>query len=318
MVQKIARDSLTAKVSAARAMEDAAIRRGDKLAAMQFSRQRTQLEADLEALGQRTERLASVALYFGGAPVLGNYGIKADFAGKAIEAFQDVVSKRFARAEVGQLGQRGKVPHRASAELMVTEVARGSFGFILEEAAAAEPIVRTALVDAVDDAAQLVVKLSSPDEQEFESAMEDLDGRLLIAVRRFFATLYNEEASLRIVEGDFDRSLGAGDVQRAFARASSIEVDERDAVELRGRLHILPKSKRFEFSLLGSDEVIAGTVASDVAKLVGDQVQQGFDSPAGKFWRARFHVREVTRRNQTPRRYHTLEALLEELPPPEH
>ncbi|HMQ34882.1 MAG TPA: hypothetical protein PKD53_29445, partial [Chloroflexaceae bacterium] len=66
----------------------------------------------------------------------------ANFAGKAIDRYQDLLAKRYASLESGPLGDRGPVPLHPNAQMLITEVARGSFGFMLEEAS--EP---TSLVD---------------------------------------------------------------------------------------------------------------------------------------------------------------------------
>jgi hypothetical protein len=283
---------------------------------MQFHQRAETLVAELAALAGRPERLASVAVFFGGDPVLGNHGIKADFAGKALEEFQGFVSRRFAVAETGAaLASRGRVPLRTSADLLVTGIARGSFGFVLEEAAVNEPAVQTALADTVDEAARLVSQLASSDEGEFEEASAALDRRSLVAARDFFATLERAGASVRIVEGERDFSIGSVDVRRAFARTSSMDVADLEPQELRGRLHLLPTSRRFEFDLIDGGDVIAGNVARGIAGIIPEEGQGIFESPEGKLWRARFSIREIRRLNQEPKRHYTLVGLIEELRP---
>jgi hypothetical protein len=314
MVDKLARDSLTAQLASARRLEGMARAAGDSLGAMQFQQQSEALEAELETLAERPEKLASLAVFFGGEPVLGNHGVKADFAGKALEDLQGFVKRRFAVAETGgALGARGRVPLGTSADLLVTGVRRGSFGFVLEEAAVNEPTVQTALVDTVDEAARMVSQLASPNDEDFEEAAALLDNRSLAAVRNFFETLDKAGASVRIVEGDRDFSIGSADVRRAFTRTSSMNVIEREPQVLRGRLHLLPRSRRFEFDLLGTGEVIAGTVASGLKGIVPEEGQAVFESPEGKLWRAHFQVREVQRLNQPPKRYFTLVGLIDEI-----
>src|SRR3546814_19009451 len=75
---------------------------------------------------------AGVGLFFGGRPVVGSYGIQAEFGAKAVAEFQTLVSNTFAAAE-GTLGARGPVPQRARTQLMLPDLARGSFGFLLSK-----------------------------------------------------------------------------------------------------------------------------------------------------------------------------------------
>uniref|UniRef100_UPI00261B29EC hypothetical protein n=1 Tax=Dokdonella sp. TaxID=2291710 RepID=UPI00261B29EC len=101
---------------------------------------RLSLEARLEELRQRiaqfgaepTAPMASASLFFGGRPVVGGRGIESEFAGAAVTKFQDIVAKVLAHETRG-LGQRGIVPNKGAATLHITNIVRGSFGFLLEE-----------------------------------------------------------------------------------------------------------------------------------------------------------------------------------------
>ena len=312
MVRKLARDSLTSKLAAARAMATEARANDDDLGAMQFAYLINEVQADVERVGAAPENLASVALFFGGAAVLGSIGVKAEFAGKAIEDFQDLVAKSHATAELGEIARMGRVPRKSSSELMVTDVVKGSFGFVLEEAAEYEPTAQTSLVETVEHVTVLVDQLASQDEERFEEAIQNLDARVLGAARDFFKTLENADASVRIVEGEKDVSIGRADVRRAFARTSTLEVEEREDEIMDGRLYVLPVGKRFEFRLYPAGVTISGGVSSAVASAL-ETDNQLFDNPVGKYWRAQFKVREVRRRNLPVKFYYTLTGLLQEI-----
>jgi len=253
-----------------------------------------------------------VGLFFSGRPVYGSKGVLADFAGKALDCFQDLISKHFATMEVGQLGTRGPIPIRPETQLMVTDVARGSFGFVLEEAAANEQLVDTVLARAVDDVAELVTRLASADPSAFEEAVEGLEQRVLGSAKNFFRTLDDAGAAIRIVEGDRDHSLTYADVQRARHRTDEMQIQEHGDVELRGRLvGLMPIHRRFEFHRDDTGEIISGTVSKDAGLAYVGGAQQSFDNPLNANWRALFRVREVTSRARKPKSFFTLLKLIE-------
>ncbi len=318
MLKKLKRDSLQAEASSVESLATKAERVGDIVAMRQLRKRLDRIRTDLAALGAEEPINASVGIFFSGAPVFGSRGIKSAFAGKALEGFQDLVSKQFATLERGDLGERGPVPVRPATDLMITDVARGSFGFVLEEADEQQQAVRTALADAVEGVTDLVSNMASPQADVFDQAVAEISPRVLTAARDFFKTLADAGAAVRIVEGDRDQHLTADAVRRAKERAEETEVTEHDDVQLAGRLvGLTPHGRRFDFEPDGGDpnQVISGTIARDVAQAFMNQLNlPGFDDPIGKNWRARFRVREVTHRNGNPRRFYTLLGLLQELP----
>ena len=193
------------------------------------------LEARLEELQQTIAGLAdevetptaSAMLFFGGRPVLGSRGIESEFAGSAVTKFQDIVAKMLAH-EAGGLGQRGIVPNKSAATLHITNIVRGSFGFLLEEIEAQPGLFDTQLKTAVDDATRLLDAFGEPDEEEFRSAVETIDQRLLGTAREFFELMRQNGATLRLVAGDLDRSFGAEAVTRAAERATSTTVEDAE------------------------------------------------------------------------------------------
>jgi hypothetical protein len=314
MLKKLELDSLTAQLAATREVVARAKEVGDIVTAQQLGADVDVLQHRITELGNVRDVLASVTLFFAGDPVVGSRGVDADFAGSALHRFQALVSKQFAAGEIGQMGARGPVPANRASELMVTEIARGSFGFLLEESALNNELFETKLSAAVDDVAQLMGALASPSEAAFEESVADLEPRVLGAAKAFFETLDDANASLRIVERDVDYSLSTVDVHRARQRAEAMEITERDDVELTGLLRgIVPDHRKFEFTTTEGQRLY-GSVAANVAKAIDDNIQSGLNNPTGKRWRARFKVREVQARNAEPKTYYTLLGLLEELP----
>lgn len=287
---------------------------GDFLGAKQFEQKLEQLDQQIAELADNTEVFASAALFFGGPKVIGARGIDAEFAGDALHNFQELVTKRFARQEVGRLGARGPIAGKDDSRLMVTGVTRGSFGFVLEEVGAQHEAIRTQLSEVVEDVVDIIKDVAGPEEEPFLDAVGQMDGRLLGTTRSFFESLASGMATLRIVQGDREVLLSSEAIQRAKKRTEDLEISEDATIELEGVLFVLPTKRQFEFTLIESGETVGGKITADASRAVGDQLASGgLMNPLGKRWRGEFNMREVQRPGKPAKRYYTLIRLLEEL-----
>ncbi len=268
------------------------------------------LEARLEELQQtiaqldptKDELTASAALFFGGRPVIGARGIESEFAGAAVTKFQDIVAKVLAH-ETGGLGQRGIVPNKGASTLHITNIVRGSFGFLMEEVRPQQQMMETPLKAAVDEATKLLDAFGESDEEQFRSAVETIDQRVLGTAREFFDLMRQSGATLRLVAGETDRSFGAEAVARAAERATSTTVEDTDET-LQGQLAgVLPDAHQFEFRA-GPDR---GTIRGKVDRaLTTDQLTQFNRDWVNVDADARVHVKRIFRSGAVVRENYTL------------
>jgi hypothetical protein len=270
------------------------------------------LEARLKELQQKIARLetveeeptASAALFFGGRPVVGNRGIESEFAGAVVTKFQDLVAKVLAH-ETGGLGQRGIVPNKTASTLHITNVVRGSFGFLLEEVHPQQPMVKTTLKEALEEATQLLDAFGEPDEEQFRSAVETIDERVLGTAREFFDLMRQSGATLRLVAGEAERSFGMEAVLRAAERAISTTVEDHEE-EIKGQLAgVLPEAHQFEFRA-----VDRGTIRGKVARsFSSDQLTEFNRTFVNVDAVARINVKRVLRNSVVVRESFTLLTL---------
>jgi hypothetical protein len=122
---------------------------------------------------------------------------------------------------------------------MVTEVARGSFGFVLHELSDQTELADTALKLQVEEVATLLQRTASPNELDFEEAADTLDSRTLTALKNFFVTLDSNGATLRLVEEVADFTLDEAAISRGRRRTEATEIQESD-VNLVGVLTYKP------------------------------------------------------------------------------
>lgn len=299
MPRKLKIEGLNAELASVIALIQSAREYGDPVGAYQLSKKKDTLEAEIQQLARRHESRASVALLFGGRPVLGSRGISAEFAGSMLEHFQSLVTRTFAATELGVLGERGPVPLRQATDLMVTNLARGSFGFVLSEVSAQDDIEDSALKSMVDEAVSIIGKVSSENEREFEEASESLDARMLISLKDFFKTLDVAQATVRLVEDESDLSLDLASVHRGRVRMEAISIEEDDEAIEGVLAGLLPDHRKFELKV-GDQRTIYGSVSKEAHEQFVSMVSRG-ETPINETWQVRVRRRTVTPLNRPPR-----------------
>lgn len=297
MPRKLKFDSIKIELSSIEALINESILFGDPVGKMQYEYKKSLLESELTELQNKEETKASVALFFGGKPVFGSRGINADFAGKALNDFQEIISKVFAKLESGSLGTRGPVAFSGGSQLMVTEVARGSFGFVLDEISDQMDITDTALKTVVDEVALMIDKTGANEHIKFEEVLSEIDNRTLISLRNFFGNLDKNKATLRLVEGDKEFQLDESAIHRGRERTENTSIVESDDF-LDGVLQgFLPEHRKFELRLSSNSEVIYGTVTKSAAEAYLEMLTRGV-SIVDKRCKIKASIRVITPVNQ--------------------
>tara|TARA_R110002051_G_scaffold66026_1_gene119717 strand:+ start:703 stop:1644 length:942 start_codon:yes stop_codon:yes gene_type:complete len=233
----------------------------DRLTRLSLQSRRDEIRESVNALDAAPpEGLASIALFFGGDPVVASTGIESEFASASIGRFQDLVAKYLANTE-GELGQRGVVPNKAAATLHVTSIVRGSFGFLLEEIGPQRNLVQTSLKSALDGVSDLLKALSGPDDHEFEQQLEAVDNRVLESARGFFDVIAKHGATLKTVSDHNELSFSTAAIARAVERANSVHINEETRTVSGILVGALPLAHRFEMALEDDgDQIISGSI----------------------------------------------------------
>ena len=232
-----------------------------------------EINEQLDAIAASRSERASVAVFFDGVPVIGTYDIRLNFATQALNSYQHVVSTAYMTRIIESRPQGGSVRSANRARLFIRGVARGSFGFILEELPSDQrDMFPTSLKEAVEGATQLIAALNSVEDAQFGPALEETQPRLIAAVQQFAKVLYDAKASARIVGDEQQIALSIEDVGRLAHRLAGIVTEEEEFIigRLRG---ILPDFQRFEFLPATSEgKTIRGPVSEDLAqKYLSDQ-----------------------------------------------
>lgn len=298
MPKKLARDGLNSEISTVKALLQSAIDYGDIVGELQLKHRINELESELKDLNKSSQidNTASVALFFGGKPVLGSKGIAAEFAGVALEQFQNLISKAFATNEVKELGTRGKVPFKENSNLMVTGLARGSFGFVLDEMSNQTQLESSELVHIIDNVALLLRDTAAQDEAIFEALLDDLDPRMLLALKEFFANLDNSKATLRVVEKELDMTLDGAAIHRAKTRTEATSIEEKTN-QIEGILiGFLPEQRKFELKD-NTGNIVYGSASREAV----EQFQKFEQNPLGRSCLINASIKTVVPLNRSPK-----------------
>lgn len=312
MPRKLRLDALRAELSSVLDLLRQSHEIGDPVGELQYEHRQNILENEIEELEEAVSTSTSVALFFGGRPVLGSKGIAAGFAGNILEKFQDLVTRKFAKEGLGQLGERGPIPQKNNTQLMVTELARGSFGFILDEMSDQTELLDTSLKLIVDDVAVIVENTGSLSEQDFEEMVESLDQRTLIALKEFFVILDDSEATIRIVNDERDFILDQYAVHRGRLRIESTSIEEEEELMSGIIQGFLPEHKKFELQP-ADREIIYGSVSKEAAEQYQAMLDSGL-AVVGHHWQVKITARTIKPLNRQPRAvYRLIEFIKEDL-----
>jgi hypothetical protein len=178
-----------------------------------------EVEKALAAAPVPAREPARARLVFRGKPIVGNHGMFAEFAAKAINAFADAVAA-IGASRTTALGTRGALPNREEYQLLITGTALGSFGFELEEAPKDETLFpEPSLVDHAIEQTRRIMEASLGTDDELTEAIADADPRAVEALRGFLKTLGDQEAvcALEFKEEVF-RFADVGQVRRSEGR----------------------------------------------------------------------------------------------------
>lgn len=321
MLKKLEHDVLAADLAAVESLLASRSTEDDPIGFIQYSSRKAELEEELRRLDRRADRHAELGVFFGGGPVQGSRGINADFAGKALDELQTLITKRFSEVQIGGLKQFGRLPLMDRSKMLLTGVVRGSIGFVLEEAGDTAEIVETPLSVVVDEVSDIISRLGAEDEALFNEATVALDQRVLATLKSFFIMLDEQQATLRIVNGQRDFLLDRHAVTLARTRVQEIEIEERGD-EFVGTLFLLPESRRFEMvtQLNGASVTLIGSVSNEAAAQIAGQRELG-QAPidvrqiSRRPWRVEIRTKEIRERNRPARRVYSLIRLLNEANP---
>jgi hypothetical protein len=232
---------------------------------MSLEARQAEVEAALAAVPTPAREPVRARLTFRGKPIVGTYGMFAEFGAKAVSAFTNAVAT-IGAGQTMALGTRGTLPNREEYQLLITGTAVGSFGFELEEAPRGEALFpELSAVDHAIEQTLSIMEASLGTDDELTDAIDDTDPRAVEALRTFLETLADQEAicALEFKEEVF-RFADVGQVRRSEGRLRQDNIHEEDKWLSGQFLGVLPKRRTFEFAVADTQDIIAGKVGSAI------------------------------------------------------
>ncbi len=286
MVTKVHLDALRGEIASLRELLANSGDR-DPLGSRSLRRRLNNLEAELAAVEGRESKTANVALVFDGAAVRGSSAIEADFAGKALLDYQELIAKHVAMSE-GGMAERGRLPdqiHRQS-QMTITGLVHGSFGFVLEEDNSEQlGMFETPAHQAVRSITELLEDVAATSGVAFEARLQELDARVFQSLKRFVGHLHKADSTLKVAEEKRELRLDKESVQRAFERVSKVDIEEDEQIVEGELLGLVPVQRRFDFRRNDNGEVLQGRVAPTLSADYLERIDRE-GMIAGGQWRA--------------------------------
>lgn len=293
MVTKVHLDALKSELASVEALL-ARIGARDILSRISLSQRLEALRQEIASHEMEGNTTAGVALIFDGDPVHGSSSIDAEFAGKTLQHYQELISRQVAHS-AGMLGERGPIPTEAqeAAKMNITALVHGSFGFVLEEARADEPgMFDSPVKTAVRQISDLMVDVAAQNLQSFEQRLEDLDFRVFNTLKKFVTVIYRSGATMRVAEKDREVRFDLVSLGRAYERLRETDVSETDETVEGELLGLVPIQRRFEFRRIDNSEIINGRVSQILsADYIERLEREGI--MAGRQWRATIRTKIV-------------------------
>lgn len=261
------------------------------------NRQRV-LQHRLDSLSEQPETAAFVQLLFSGGPVLDSRAIDVAFAADALRDYQAIITLATA-VNQGGLGSRGVVAGTASdkSRFFLTGVARGSFGFTLEEnIESGSSFLDSTLKAVVDDVSAKISRFCDATDDEYDTFIQDVDKRLLSAFKAFFKLLHDSAAQMKIVGRRDGRKFDIDSINRAFIRTETTRVEDEE----RRITGILTGLADGMFNFVSANQTaLSGRLAPTFGLEYRNQVESAeFTHQLGKRYSAQI-IRRTTRRGST-------------------
>jgi hypothetical protein len=200
-------------------------------------------------------------LTFRGKPVVGTYGILADFGAKAVETFSNAFTSVLADF-IGRLKDAGPVPGKEKNQLQITGTAVGSFGFELE-------LPRHQIDLFSDDPSEIAMKkietlfrLSvNGTDDEVAEIIADIHPRAIKSIYEFLNLLVQSEAWCGLEFGNsFFCYADYEQIKISANRLKDDNIHENDESCFGEFQGVLPAARTFEFNVSSQNEVIRGKI----------------------------------------------------------
>lgn len=231
--------------------------------------QRIGFQGRLELVRQKIEgvpvppRPRRLAATFGGEPVIDNHGIDANFGAEAVTIFSDIIRLTTA-ASTDELKATGGIPSTAMSQPIITGVALGSFGFIME--LPPTPLHEISYPEQAVNRVQELLRLAKEgNDADLSQATADLHPKAVIKVMELLDFVRKKRAHFAVNYQDNEvRFDSATEIEDSARRLNPANV-ERQTREFIGTLiGVVPDTLLFQLDPTDG-ESIHGRIGPEIA-----------------------------------------------------
>lgn len=223
---------------------------------------------------------AKAVITFKGDPILGTVGISSAFSAKILKAFNSAITQ-VSTSLCPIIGMQKIEP------MIITGIAKGSFGFILEEPSRGDILdfdEKSITSTSLEKTYRILSSAISNDDEQLSTELEELDEKSIKKLREFIDILVNERTIFTIKNSDF--SLIVRNPQQLETISYKLSVNNiKEEIKTLDVIFtgVLPNKRRCEFKLINNEtDVEVATISSHIKSpevintLIGKTVQAKF------------------------------------------
>ncbi|WP_272521101.1 hypothetical protein [Providencia sp. PROV202] len=253
---------------------------GDVISRMSLEYRLSQLDEEIENANLNIHSPAKAVITFKGDPVLGTVGISSTFGAKILKAFNSAI------AQVSTSLTSVTGTHRIE-PMIITGIAKGSFGFVLEEPARGDVLdfdEKSITSLSLEKTYKILSSAISGDDELLANELEAIDENSIKKIREFIDILVKEKTIFTIKNSDF--SLVVRNPQQLETISYKLSVDNiKEEIKTLDVTFtgVLPNKRRCEFKLISDEaDVEVATISPHIKSpeiintLIGKIVQAKF------------------------------------------
>lgn len=239
---------------------------------------KSQVEEELASLPDHPQESVLVRLTFGGRPIVDSQGVRADFGSAVVNDFANTVAT-IGVSQRRSLRMRGALPDHEDYDLMITDIATGSFGFELQPVRRSSIVHGRSPIEAAIAETKSILEASIGTDEELTNAISETHPRALKALHSFLKRMADQEAVCAVEFQDtVFRFLDVGQVRLSERRLSQENLHEEERI-IEGRfLGALPTHRIFEFLEDHTDRPISGRIDRSIVDV--SQINEALNRPS--------------------------------------
>ena len=231
---------------------------------------KSQVEEELASLPDYPDDSPPIRLTFRGRPIVGSQGVRVGFGSTAVKDFANAVAI-IGASQSASLQMHGALPNRDDYDLLITDVATGSFGFELQPAPPSKQSDSPSPIASAIAQTTSILEATTGTDEELTDVISETHPRALRALHGFLKTISDKEAVCSIEFQDtVFRFLDVGQVRQSERRLRQENIHEEVRTIDGCFLGALPAQRLFEFREDGTEQVFSGRIdcsLEDVSKI---------------------------------------------------